>query len=208
MSTKNAVCRKCRRAGLKLFLKGERCYTQKCPMIRKPYPPGVHKNKFSQLSDYGKQLKEVQKIKWTYGISETQFKRYLEEAKKQKELITADALKQILERRIDNVVFLAGFATSRKQARQLVSYGHFYLNGRKITIPSYLVKPNDVISLKEKTKKTKLIEKIKKPKENYQPPKWLEVDLKNLTIKIKRLPLPEEINLPFDYELAIEFYSR
>ncbi|MCD6085720.1 30S ribosomal protein S4 [bacterium] len=205
---KNAVCRKCRRAGLKLFLKGERCYTQKCPMIRKPYPPGVHKNKFSQLSDYGKQLREVQKIKWTYGISETQFKRYLEEAKKQKELIVADALKQILERRIDNVIFLAGFTISRRQARQLVSHGHFYLNGRKITIPSYLVKPNDVISLKEKTKEIKLIEKIKKPKENYQPPKWLEVDFKNLTIKIKKLPLPEEINLPFDYELAIEFYSR
>jgi len=177
-------------------------------MIRKPYPPGVHGNKFSQLSDYGKQLKEVQKIKWTYGISETQFKKYLEEAKKQKELITAEALKQILERRIDNVIFLAGFALSRKQARQLVSHGHLYLNKRKITIPSYLVKPNDVISLKEKTKKAKLIEEIKKSKENYQPPKWLEVDFKNLTIKIKRLPLPEEINLPFDYELAIEFYSR
>lgn len=205
---KQPVCRKCRRVGVKLFLKGERCYTQKCPMIRKPYPPGVHGNKFSQLSDYGKQLREVQKIKWTYGISDAQFKKYLEEAKKQKGLTVAGNLKQILERRIDNVIFLAGFAVSRRQARQLISHGHFYLNGRKITIPSYLVKPNDLISLKEKTKKSKIVEEIKKSKENFEPPKWLEVDFKNLTIKIKKLPLEEEIKVPFDFELAIEFYSR
>jgi len=177
-------------------------------MVKRPYPPGVHGKKQKVLSDYGKQLREVQKIKWSYGISETQFKRYLEEAKKQKEFTVADGLKQILERRLDNVVFVAGFAFSRRQARQLVSHGHFYLNGRKITIPSYLVKPNDLIVLKERSKKLKLIEEIKRSRENYQPPEWLEVDFKNLTIKVKRLPLPEEIKLPFDYDLAIEFYSR
>jgi len=205
---KEPVCRKCRRAGMKLFLKGEKCFSPKCPMVRRPYPPGVHGQKPVSLSEYEKQLREAQKIKWTYGIRDRQFKNYLEEAKRQKELTVADALKQLLERRLDNVVFLAGFALSRRHARQMVSHGHFYLNGRKITIPSYLVKPNDVIALKEKTKKSQLAEEIKKRKESVQPPEWLEVDFENLTIKVKRLPLPEEVKVPFDFDLAIERYSR
>ncbi len=209
---RDAVCRKCRAAGQKLFLKGEKCFSPKCPMVKKPYKPGNRTKRPRILSEYGRQLLEKQKVRWTYGIRESQMRKYFELAKKivkNKKGITLDeAFIQELERRLDNVVFRAGFGVSRAQARQLVSHGHFSVNGRKVTIPSYQVKEGDIIEIMENSTKIKLVEEIKKRIEKFNLVPWLEYLKGKIAVKVKSLPAASESNNEFNLNLVVEFYSR
>jgi len=199
------VCRLCRREGMKLYLKGDRCYTDKCAIARRGYAPGQHGHNKKKLTGYGIQLREKQKLKRVYGIMEGQFKKYFEEAERRKG-ITGENLLQILETRLDNVVFRMGFASSRAQARQLVRHGHFRVNGKKVNIPSYLVKVGDVISVKETSKDIAVIRE--NADANRTVPKWIEVDRDNLEGKIVALPSREDIDIPVQEHLIVELYSR
>lgn len=203
----DASCRLCRREGEKLFLKGERCYTNKCSVSRRGYAPGQHGQSRKKLSEYGIQLREKQKARRYYGILEGQFRKYFEMAVNKKG-ITGDNLLQFLELRLDNVVYRLGLATSRPEARQLVTHGHFTVNGKKVDIPSYLTKLGDVIAVVEKSKaspKTKAIAEITAGK---AIPKWLEFDAENLTSKIVALPSREDVDLPLKENLIVELYSK
>ena len=201
-------CRVCRREGEKLFLKGSRCYTDKCAITRRAYAPGQHGQKRKKQSDYGMQLREKQKAKAFYGVLESQFRKYFEEASRSKE-VTGLKLLQILESRLDNVVYRLGLATSRAQARQLVRHGHFTVNGIKVNIPSYLTKVNDVIKVKEASENGAIFKEIVEANENGRPvPTWLEADLGNKTGKIVRVPAREEIDLPVQEHLIVELYSK
>ena len=202
-----AVCRMCRREGQKLFLKGDRCYTQKCAMECRAYAPGMHGQNRSKTSEYGTQLREKQKAKRYYGLLESQFRKYYEMAVRAPGQ-TGENLLAILESRLDNVVYRLGFAMSRAEARQLVSHGHFTVNGRKVNIPSYLVKPGMVVSLKDSSK---ALEKIKANVEANafrQPPKWLEYDANNMIAKVTAVPAREDIDLPIEEHLIVELYSK
>ena len=202
-----AVCRQCRREGQKLFLKGDRCYTDKCAMVGRAYPPGMHGQGRKKSSEYGSQLREKQKAKRYYGVLERQFRGYFEMASKRKGQ-TGENLLSILETRLDNVVYRLGFAMSRPEARQLVRHGHFTVNGRKTDIPSFLVKPGMVVALKETSRD---IEKIKANVEANafrQPPKWLEYDAANFIAKVTALPVREDIDLPIEEHLIVELYSK
>lgn len=201
------LCRRCRRDGEKLFLKGDRCYTDKCGIERRRYAPGLHGQNRGKLSDYGLQLREKQKIKQTYGIMERQFKRYFYMAQRMKGVIGSNLL-QLLERRLDNVAYRLGFASNRRQARQLVTHGHFTVNGRKVNIPSYLVQPGDIITPKEKSKNLEILQESISKVERRGFPTWIEVDVKNLSSKVLHLPLREEIALPVQEQLVVELYSR
>ncbi|MCD5413724.1 MAG: 30S ribosomal protein S4 [Clostridiales bacterium] len=203
---KDAVCRLCRREGIKLYLKGERCYSEKCGITKKSAPPGQHGLSRRKLSNFGIQLREKQKTKRHYGILESQFRKYFEMADKQSG-ITGDNLLRILETRLDNVVYRLGFAESRPQARQMVVHGHFQVNGRKVDIPSYLVKAGDVISVKQRSKK---IERLKSLAENFNGTvlNWLSADIEKLEGKIVMLPSRENVDLPIEEHLIIELYSR
>ncbi len=194
---KENPCKICRRAGVKLFLKGERCYLPKCSMVRRPYPPGVHGQKGVRLSDYGKQLREKQKLRYMYGVSETQLKNYFKKAAKSRQS-TIEKLFQMLEMRLDNVVFRAGFATSRKQARQLVNHGKVTVDGQKVDIPSYQVKPGQTIACKLK------IESSREPVR----PAWIRWDSKKRTATVERLPQQDEFPSEIDGQLIVEYYSR
>ena len=201
------VCRMCRREGQKLFLKGDRCYTQKCAMECRAYAPGMHGQNRSKTSEYGQQLREKQKAKRYYGLLENQFRNYFELAERRPGQ-TGENLLAILESRLDNVVYRLGFAMSRAEARQLVSHGHFTVNGRKVNIPSFLVKPGMVISLKDSSKS---LEKIKANVEATavrQPPKWLEYDANNMIAKVTAHPAREDIDLPIEEHLIVELYSK
>ena len=201
-------CRVCRREGEKLFLKGSRCYTDKCAIARRAYAPGQHGQKRKKQSEYGTQLREKQKAKAFYGVLESQFRKYFEEAERSKG-ITGTRLLQILESRLDNVVYRLGLATSRAQARQLVRHGHFTVNGTKVNIPSYLTKVNDVIKVKESSANSEIFKQIVEATENGRPvPTWLEADLTNKTGKIVALPSREEIDLPVQEHLIVELYSK
>ena len=201
-------CRVCRREGEKLFLKGSRCYTDKCAITRRAYAPGQHGQKRKKQSDYGMQLREKQKAKAFYGVLESQFRKYFEEASRSKE-VTGLKLLQILESRLDNVVYRLGLATSRAQARQLVRHGHFTVNGIKVNIPSYLTKVNDVIKVKESSENSAIFKQIIEATENGRPvPTWLESDLQNKSGKIVALPAREEIDLPVQEHLIVELYSK
>ena len=201
-------CRVCRREGEKLFLKGSRCYTDKCAITRRAYAPGQHGQKRKKQSDYGMQLREKQKAKAFYGVLESQFRKYFEEASRSKE-VTGLKLLQILESRLDNVVYRLGLATSRAQARQLVRHGHFTVNGIKVNIPSYLTKVNDVIKVKEASENDAIFKQIVEATENGRPvPTWLEADLGNKTGKIVGTPAREEIDLPVQEHLIVELYSK
>ena len=201
-------CRICRREGEKLFLKGSRCYTDKCALTRRAYAPGQHGQKRKKQSEYGVQLREKQKAKSFYGVLESQFRKYFEEAARSKE-ITGTRLLQILESRLDNVIYRLGLATSRAQARQLVRHGHFEVNGVKVNIPSYLTKVGDVIKVRESSANSEIFKQIVEANENGRPvPTWLESNLADKTGKIVALPTREEIDLPVQEHLIVELYSK
>ncbi|MBU1992695.1 MAG: 30S ribosomal protein S4 [Patescibacteria group bacterium] len=201
------VCRLCRREGEKLFLKGARCEGQKCALVRKNYIPGAHggKRSFKKLSEYAKQLREKQKAKRIFGIAEKQFHIYYERAEKMDD-ITGDALLKLLEERLDNVLYRAGFAESRAMARQLASHGLVKLNGRKVTVPSITLKVGDKFEVVEKSKSAKMFEPLKKKKDTS--PKWLEVDLPNLKAEVTKLPGKDDIDSSIESQLIVEFYSK
>ncbi len=202
------VCRICRREGYKLYLKGERCFTDKCAVDRRNYPPGQHGHFRSKPSDYGLRLREKQKVKKIYGVLETQFKHYFEQADRMKG-ITGYNLLLLLERRLDNIVYRMGFALSRRQARQLVRHGHFLVNGRKVNIPSYLVKVGDVIEVREKSRNREVIKKALETTEaRGGVPRWLELDKDNFRGVVADLPKREELTMPIQEQLIVEFYSR
>lgn len=203
----DAVCRLCRRDGQKLFLKGDRCYTEKCGVVNRAYPPGQHGQGRSKASEYGLQLREKQKAKRYYGLLERQFRGYFEMAAKRPGQ-TGENLLSLLESRLDNVVYRLGFAMSRAEARQLVGHGHFSVNGKKVNIPSFLVKTGMVISVKDKSRN---LEKIKANVESNafrQPPKWLEYDAANMIAKVAANPSKEDIDLPIEEHLIVELYSK
>ncbi len=207
---RGSVCRLCRREGMKLFLKGERCYTPKCAFERRPYPPGIHgqANRFRRKqSDYALQLREKQKVKRIYGVLERQFRNYFKEASRRKGL-TGTMLLSILESRLDNVVYRLGFADSRAQARQLVRHGHFEVNGRKVDIPSYRVKPGDIIRVREKSRKNAFFRDRAELLAERQIPDWLELDIENLTGRVLARPQRHHIDLPINEQLIVEYYSR
>jgi small subunit ribosomal protein S4 len=204
---KDEQCRICRREGQKLFLKGSRCYSDKCSVTRRNYAPGQHGQKRTKLSEYGTQLREKQKTKSFYGVGEKQFRRYFEMASNKKG-ITGTNLLQILESRLDNVVYRLGFGVSRPQARQLVTHGNFEVNGVKTDIASYLVKPGDVITIKENRKDNNVI-KVNVEAGSARPiPEWLDLDSKNLSAKVVRVVNREEIDLPVEEHLIVELYSK
>ena len=204
----DAVCRQCRREGEKLFLKGDRCYSDKCAVERKNYSPGMHgQGRRQKVSEYGLQLREKQKTRRIYGILEKQFRNYFAKADRQQG-ITGENLLILLERRLDNVVYRLGFAASRKEARQLVNHGHFTINGKKASIPSMLVKVNDVIQVKEKSKELAKFQEIKEQAAYKTPPEWLSVDVENLTGRVLAYPVREQIDTPVNEQLIVELYSR
>ena len=200
-------CRLCRRENLKLFLKGERCYTEKCAYDRRNYPPGQHGQARKKFSDYGTQLREKQKVKRIYGILENQFRNIFKEADRQKG-ITGETLLALLERRLDNIVYRLGFANSRDEARQLVRHKHFLVNQSKVNIPSYLVKPGDVVELREKSKKVVRILEALEGVARRGVPQWLELDKDQMKGSMKGLPSREDITLPIQEKLIVELYSK
>ena len=202
-----SVCRLCRREGIKLFLKGERCTSGKCAVAKRPYSPGQHGRRRSKLSDYAVQLREKQKVRRIYGVGEHQFRLYFKKAERVKG-VTGTVLLQLLERRLDNVIFSLGFATSRTQARQIVKHRSVLVNSKLVDIPSYLVKPNDVISIKKKEKKIKQIREIIKLTKERTHPEWLSVDKENLQGTIARVPRREDIQFPIQEQMIVELYSK
>jgi small subunit ribosomal protein S4 len=204
---RGAVCRLCRREGDKLFLKGERCYTGKCAMDRRPFAPGQHGKRRSKMSEYGRQLREKQKAKRIYGILETQFYNYYKEAERRKG-IAGDNLLIILETRLDNVVYRAGLGRSRTEARQVVRHNHVLVNGKKVNIPSYLVKAGDVVTLKEKSLNLQRFKDIIDTTGSRTAPEWMDVDLENRTIKVNEIPTREVIDIPVNETLIVELYSK
>lgn len=202
-----ANCRLCRREGKKLFLKGDRCYTDKCSVDRRGYPPGQHGQNKTKISNYGLQLREKQKVKRIYGLLEKQFKLTYFRADRMKGIVGENML-SLLERRLDNVVFRLGFANSRKQARQLVVHRHFLVNGRSVNIPSYTVKPNDVITVAEKSKENPVIKEALEAVVRRVIPTWLELDRDNMKGVVKSLPIRSEIEYPIQEHLIVELYSK
>jgi small subunit ribosomal protein S4 len=202
-----ASCRLCRREGERLLLKGERCYTDKCSIKRRVYAPGQHGQAKKKLSEYGVQLREKQKARRYYGILEGQFRKYFELASKKKG-ITGENLLQILESRLDNTVYRLGLATSRPEARQLVNHGHFTINGKKVNIPSYLLKVGDVIALREKSRSSEKFKAISEIVGRTAIPKWLEFDRENMAGKVAAIPAREDIDLPIAEHLIVELYSK
>lgn len=202
-----ALCRLCRREGEKLFLKGTRCYTEKCAVERRKYAPGQHGQNKGKLSDYGIQLREKQKVRRMYGIMERQFRLYFKKASQMKG-VTGENLLQLIERRLDNVVFRMGFALNRREARQLVKHGHFLVNGRPVDIPSYLVKPADVIEVRESSRQLSAITESLSIAEHKGFPEWVEVEPQNMRGKFVRIPTRDEIQLPVQEQLIVELYSK
>lgn len=203
----DASCKLCRREGEKLFLKGERCYTNKCSVSRRVYAPGQHGQQKKKMSEYGLQLREKQKVRRFYGVLETQFRNYFTMAVSKKG-VTGENLLKILESRLDNVVYRLGLSTSRPEARQLVRHGHFTVNGQKVNIPSILLNPGDVVAVKDKFKSSGKVKSIVDIAGGKVVPKWLEFDAENLTGKVVNLPAREEIDLPIREHLIVERYSR
>lgn len=202
-----SLCRLCRRETEKLFLKGDRCYTEKCSVERRQYPPGQHGQRRGKLSDYAVQLREKQKVRNIYGVFERQFRKYFHIAERKKG-VTGEVLLQSLERRLDNVVHRMGFASNRRSARQLISHGHFLVNGRKVNVPSFLVHTGDMIEVKEKSREIPIIKESIAKGEQRGVPSWLEVDFQNLKAKVLQIPTREEIQLPAQEQLIIELYSK
>jgi small subunit ribosomal protein S4 len=198
----------CRREAEKLYLKGERCYSEKCSLEKKPYIPGQHgKSRRGKPTEYGLQLREKQKAKRFYGVQERQFRNYFEKADRQAG-VTGDNLLTMLERRLDNVVYRMGLGSSRKEARQLVNHGHFLVNGRKVNIPSMLVKVGDTISVREKSKESPKFKELQAQAAYRTPPEWLEINAETLTGRVIAYPKREQIDAPIDEHLIVELYSR
>ncbi len=203
-----AVCRLCRREGMKLFLKGERCYGEKCAIDRRNVPPGQHgKGRRARLLGYGLQLREKQKVKRIYGVLERQFRRYFEEADRQKG-VTGENLLRLLERRLDNVIYRLGFATSRPQARQLVRHGHFTVNGKRADIPSFSIKAGDVVEVKASSVQNPAIIYAMEEVKSRGIPEWLELDGEKLTGRLMAAPTRDQLNLPVQEQLIVELYSK
>ena len=202
-----SVCRLCRREGTKLFLKGDRCFSSKCAIDRRAYPPGQHGQGRARFSDYGVQLREKQKVKRMYGLLEKQFESTMKKASRMKGR-SGENLLLLLERRLDNVVFRMGFATSRAEARQLVKHGHFLVNGRRSTIPSMLVKPDTEVVLATKSRKVARISGALEALESRSLPQWLEIDKDNFKGTVKVMPVREDITMPIQEQLIVELYSR
>lgn len=202
-----ALCRLCRREGEKLFLKGTRCYTEKCGIERRKYAPGQHGQGRSKLSDYGIQLREKQKVRRIYGVMENQFRIYFKKASRMKG-ITGELLLQLLERRLDNVVYRMGFAANRREARQLVKHGHFLVNGRASDIPSHILRPGDMVEVKEASKGFQAISESLSIAEHRGFPEWIEIDAQGLKGKFVRIPTRDEMQLPVQEQLIVELYSK
>lgn len=204
---KDSVCRLCRRENLKLFLKGERCYTDKCAIERRNYPPGQHGQARKKFSEYSIQLREKQKVKRLYGLLEDQFRRTFAEAARTKG-ITGETLLVLLERRLDNVVYRLGFASSRPEARTLVRHGHVLVNGRKVNIPSYTVRAGDVVSVKEKSRQATRVLSALEGVQRRGVPDWVELDRDTYSGRIKLLPTRSDITMPINEKLIVELYSK
>ncbi len=202
-----AVCRLCRREGLKLFLKGERCYTDKCAIERRNYPPGEHGQARPKFSEYSIQLREKQKLRRIYGVLEGQFRRYFSMADRSRG-VTGETLLQLLERRLDNIAYRIGFATSRSEARQLVRHGHFEVNGRKVDIPSYLVRPGDVVAVRERSRKITRIQEALGLAQRRGVPDWIELTAEAFAGKVKALPVRADLTMPINEKLVVELYSK
>ncbi len=201
------VSRLCRREGMKLFLKGAKCYTKKCPFERRPTPPGQHGVRRRKVSDFGVQLREKQKMRRIYSVHERQFKNYFDAAERRSG-VTGEALLRMLETRLDNVVFRMGFATSRAQARQLVSHGHFTVNGRSTTVPSYATGEGDRIEVREASRKSEYFKNAREAMKGAQRPDWLSVDADKLSGSVTALPRRDQMPAELNEQLVIEFYSR
>jgi small subunit ribosomal protein S4 len=202
-----SACRLCRREGLKLFLKGQRCYTEKCAIEKRQYAPGVHGQRRTKLSEYGAQLREKQKVKRLYGLMERQFRGFFHKSEREKG-ITGENLLLRLERRLDNMVYRIGFCSSRAEARQFVMHGHFRVNDKKVTIPSYLVKVGDRITVREKSRiNTRILQSMEEV-DRRGLPGWLELDKKNFIGTVKSFPVREELTLPVQEQLIVELYSK
>lgn len=202
-----SVCRLCRREGAKLFLKGDRCFSEKCAIEKRNFPPGQHGQGRVRFSDFGVQLREKQKVKRMYGLLEKQFRSSFDTASNMRGRAGENML-MLLERRLDNVVFRMGFATSRSEARQMVRHGHFQLNGRKAVTPSILVRPGWKVSVIEKSRKIVRIASALETVEGRSLPQWVEIDKDNFEGTVVQLPAREDITLPIDEQLIVEFYSR
>lgn len=202
-----SVCRICRREGQKLFLKGDRCFTDKCSVARRAYAPGQHGQGRRKLSEYGTQLREKQKVRRAYGILEGQFAHYFEMANKMAG-VTGENLLSLVERRLDNVVYRLGLAVSRPEARQLVSHAHFLVNGKKVNIPSYLVKVGDVITVCETSRKSAKFDAVLASTESRIVPKWLDMNKDTLEGRVVAFAEREDIDLPIEEHLIVEYYSK
>ena len=202
-----AVCRLCRREGLKLFLKGERCYTDKCAIERRNYPPGEHGQARLKFSEYSVQLREKQKLRRMYGVLEGQFRRYFAMAERAKG-VTGETLLQLLERRLDNTVYRIGFATSRAEARQLVRHGHFRVNGRKVNVPSYLVRAGDTVTVRDRSQKVARIQESLELAQRRGVPDWLEITPESFAGRVKSLPARSDLTMPINEKLVVELYSK
>jgi len=202
-----SVCRLCRREGNKLFLKGSRCFTEKCAIERRSYSPGQHGQARPRISEYQIQLREKQKLKRMYGLLERQFSGYFKKAARKKG-VTGENLLQLLERRIDNVVYRMGFCSSRKEARQMVNHGHFRVNGRKVDVASFLVKDGDVVELKQASRQLPQVQASLTAAEGRGTPQWLELDKGNFKGRVKTMPTKEDLTIPVNEQLVVELYSR
>ena len=200
-------CRLCRAENLKLFLKGDRCYSDKCAIDRRPYAPGQHGKSRREFSEYGNQLREKQKVKRIYGVLERQFRNYFKKAERKKG-ITGQNLLILLERRLDNAVYRLGFANSRNEARQLVRHSHFLVNGKRVNIPSYPIKSGDAIQLRDKSKNISGISEALESVARRGIPQWLELDKANLRGTVKSLPSREDVTMPIEEQLIVELYSK
>jgi len=201
-------CKQCRRVGEKLFLKGEKCQTQKCPVVRRPYPPGIHGPKGKQRqTDYGLQLQEKQKAKKFYNLLEKQFRLTIEKSKKQTGDVGENFMR-LLEMRLDNVIYRLGFAASHLEARQLVNHGHFTVNGKKVNIPSYQVAAGEVIKIKEASKRAKVFKDIAEKAKKKQRPSWLNLDTVDLSAKVLHKPKKEDLTANINTQMIVEYYSR
>ncbi len=202
-----AVCKLCRREGKKLYLKGERCYTGKCAVERRAYAPGQHGQSRKKATEYGLQLRAKQQAKRYYGVQEGQFYKYFLMAER-KQGVTGENLLRICESRLDNVVYLLGWANSRAEARQLVTHGHYKVNGKKVNIPSYLIKPGDEVAIKDKSKESDKIKATVEANASRPVPQWLDLNAEALTAKVLALPTREQIMVPVEEHLIVELYSK
>ena len=204
---RDSICRVCRVEKTKLFLKGAKCLSEKCPVERRPYPPGEHGRARRRILGYGIQLREKQKIKRYYGMSEKQFRLFFQRADNQKG-ITGENLLTMLERRLDNVIFLTGFAHSRAHARQIITHGHFAINGRKASVPSILVKKGDVVSYRDKSKSKEDFKLLVEANKGKQVPSWIQVDSENMEVSILTFPTRNDVPIPVEEHLIVELYSK